>query len=120
VTAGDSIASGAGPQRAQHVLVGVEGRQHDHLRRARPAAQLLGGGEAVDARHPDVHQHDVRRVGVDRGGDLRPVGGLGHEADVVGPGEHHRQGGAHERVVVDDQHADRRAHGVHGSHAHSR
>jgi hypothetical protein len=49
----------------QHLFVGVEGGQHHDLRRVRPAAQPLGGGEAVHDRHADVHQDHVRRVPVD-------------------------------------------------------
>ena len=102
------------------MVVGVEGGQHDHRGRVLAGAQLLGGGEPVHPRHPDVHQHDVGRVGVDRGGHLGAVGDLGHHADVVGAGQHHRQRRAHERVVVDEQDADRRAaHAGHGSQARS-
>jgi hypothetical protein len=62
----------------------------------------------------------VRPVRVDRGDDLRAVLRLPDDLEIAGAAEHHRQAGAHERVVVDDQHADRSAHGGHGSHAHSR
>jgi hypothetical protein len=71
------------------LVVGVERREHDHLRRVVAAAQRLGGGEAVDAGHADVHQHDVGPVGVDRRVDLRAVGRLGHHADVLAAREHH-------------------------------
>ena len=53
-------------------------------------------------------------------GDLAAVGGLADDRDVLGAREQHRQPGAHERVVVDDQHADLVAHSGHGSHARSR
>ena len=52
--------------------------------------------------------------------DLAAVGGLADDLDVVGAGEQHREPGADERVVVDDQHADPLAHCGHGSQARSR
>ena len=53
--------------------VRVEGRQDDDLRRVLALAQELGGGKAVHPRHPNVHQHDVRLMLGDCGGDLAPV-----------------------------------------------
>ena len=53
-------------------------------------------------------KHDVGRVLADRALGLLAVGGLADDGDVLGGGEHHRQRGAHERVVVDDQDADQR------------
>ena len=52
--------------------------------------------------------------------DLAAVRGLADDLDVVGAGEQHRQAGADERVVVDDQDADLVAHCGHGSQARSR
>ena len=65
--------AGARAQRAEDVVVGVEGRQDDDLGRVLARAQELGGGKAVHPRHPDVHQHDVRLMLGDCGGDLAPV-----------------------------------------------
>jgi hypothetical protein len=45
-------------------------------------------------------------VPVDGGDDLGAVGDLGHDANVLHAGEHHRQAGADQGVVVDDQHPD--------------
>ena len=42
--------------------------------------------------------------------DLAAVGGLADDLDVLGAREQHRQPGADERVVVDDEHADPLAH----------
>jgi len=57
----------------------------------------------------------------DCGGDLAPVCGLADDADVVGAREQHREARADERVVVDEEHADRICHCVahsgHGSQA---
>ena len=83
------------------------------------AAQRLRRREPVDPRHPDVHEHDVGRVRVDRGLDLVAVPHLADHGHVVAAREHHRQRAAHERVVVDDEDA-RHAHAGQGSHAQSR
>ena len=50
---------GAGRQRAHDVLVGVERRQHDDLRRIGERGDRGGRGDAVHHRHAQVHQHDV-------------------------------------------------------------
>ena len=99
------------------MVVDVERRQDDDLGRGRARADEAQRGEAVHPGHADVHEDDVRTVGVDRREHLRAVLRLADDLEVVGAAEHHRQPGAHERVVVDDQHAD---HAGHGSHAHSR
>ena len=59
-------------------------------------------------------------MGVDRGRDLRAVLGLADDLQVGRGADHEPQAGPHERVVVDDQHPDRRAHDGHGSHAQTR
>ena len=46
-------------RRVDDVLVGVEGRQHDHARRIGPPVELRASPRAVDPRHPDVHEHHV-------------------------------------------------------------
>ena len=78
-------------------------------------AQQAGGGDAVELRHADVHEHDVGAVAVDGGEHAAAVVGLADDLDALGAGEHHPQPGAHERVVVDEQDADGVAHAVHGS-----
>jgi hypothetical protein len=75
-------AAGPGAQRAQDVLVGVEGGQDDDLGWVGSGAQLFGGGEAVEGGHADVHQHHVRGVGVDGGGYFASVAGLAHHGQV--------------------------------------
>ena len=63
--------------------------------------------DAVELGHADVHQDDGRleaRRLVDR---LEPVARLGHDLDVVLAGEQHAEAGAHHRLVVGDEDADR-------------
>ena len=68
--------------------------------------------------------------GTDGGGYLAAVGRLADDGDVRRAGEHDRQAGAHQRVVVHDEQADRRVpvagraagpgHAGHGSHIQRR
>src|SRR5205807_2948879 len=67
---------------------------------------LARGLDATTARHPHVHEHDVRhRVLCDVDG-LCPVACLTDEIDVLLLLEHHDETATEERVVVDDKHAD--------------
>jgi hypothetical protein len=71
---------------------------------------VLDGGAGVDAAalgHPDVHQHDVR----DGVGDLldasAPSPASPDDLDVLLLLEDHLQPAPEQRMVVDDEHADR-------------
>jgi hypothetical protein len=77
----DQESGRAGPQCAQHVLVGIEGGQHDHGRRIGQLADPLDSGEAVHARHAQVHEHDVGAGADDRLDAGRPVLGVRHDLD---------------------------------------
>jgi hypothetical protein len=99
-------AAGAGAQRLVHDLVEIEGREHEHPRRLRQVLQAPRGLEAVDVGHAHVHQHDV---GPQLGGARHGHGaicGLADNLDVGLRGEDHAEPGAHQRLVVGDQHAD--------------
>jgi hypothetical protein len=99
-------ARGAGAQRAQHQLVGVERGEHDDGRRRELAAQQPRRRDPVDERHADVHQHDVRPMHVDGGRHVAPVTRLAHDRQPLRAREHHLQPAPHERVVVDQQNPD--------------
>ena len=62
--------------------------------------------EPTDARHPQVHQHDVRPVLGDTRQRLLAVGGLADDVDAVEVLQDGDHAGAEHRVVVGDQHAD--------------
>ncbi len=97
----------------QHLFVGVEGGEHDHLRRVRPRAQPSRRGDPVHRRHAEVHQDDVRPGPPHQFLGLRAVGGLPDDLDVLGPADHQRQTGAYQGVVVHEEESDRRrSHGV--------
>ena len=82
-------------------------------------AQQPGGGDPVEPRHPDVHQDDIGVVQVDGGQDAVAVAGLADDLDLRGAGQHRRQSGTDQRVVVDDEDADRGSHGDPGMVARS-
>ena len=113
--------AGAGAQGAQHVVVGLEGREDDHL--GRPGAARAAARSRSSPSMPGMRMSISTTSGWcsgHRAGDLAAVGGLADDRDVVGAREQHRQPGADERVVVDDQDADPVAHRGHGSQARSR
>ncbi len=92
-----------GVQRAEEHLVVIEGRQHDDPHRRRLDGQFGGGGNAVAAGHPHIHQDDVRVRGAhDRHGLLAVAGLPAHLNSVrVQDGA---QGDPHHRLVIDDDH----------------
>src|SRR5699024_8805334 len=108
-------AAGPGTDRGDHVLVEVEGGQHDDLRR--PALgglreDLRGGLDPVLARHAHIHQHHVDPAGaqlLDGGGAVR---GLDDDLHVVLRVDDHRETGADQRLVVDEGDAQGTVEGV--------
>ena len=62
--------------------------------------------QAVHARHPHVHQHDVGPVRPRELDRLLAVGGLGDDRDVVLAVEQRAEAGAHHRLVVGEQDRD--------------
>ena len=68
------------------------------------AAQRRGRGDAVHLRHPDVHQHDIGPMLADGRNGPRPVVRLAHDLEVLGRGQDDPEPGAHQRVVVDQEH----------------
>ena len=111
-------AGGAGGQRVEDVLVQVIGGQDHDVRVEAHRGEPTGGLDAVESRHPDVHQHHVGAKAA-RGLDRRqPVFRFADHLDVRLGLEDHAKAGAHQRLVVDDQNADRhQAAGLTGSRA---
>jgi hypothetical protein len=110
---GDILEQEAARPRAQRlvdVLVEVEGGEHEHARPVghRDAARGL---DAVDARHADVHEHDVGQC-LPRARDrLGAVARLADDLDVGLRAQDHAKARAHEALVVGEQDADHRAAG---------
>jgi hypothetical protein len=90
----------AGPQRAQHVLVGVEGGQHHHGRRVGQLADPLNCGDPVHPGHPQVHQHHVGPGAHHRLDPRRPVVRLVHHLDGGRRAEDRAQVRAHHGLIV--------------------
>lgn len=80
----DQESGRSGPQRAQYVLVRVEGGQHDHDRRVGELADPLDRGEAVHAGHPQVHEYQVGPAADDGFDPGCSVVGLVDDLDVTG------------------------------------
>jgi hypothetical protein len=98
----------ARPQRAEDVLVETEVGEdhHAHLVQALVGEDLPGGLEAVEHRHLNVHQRDVRTVLDRQRHRLPPVGGLGDHLDVVFRFEQRPDAAADQRLVVGEQDPD--------------
>ena len=99
-------AAGAGPQRLIHVVVEVEGGEHQHPRPGRAgcvAEDLAGRLQAVHDRHSHVHQNDVGPQVPRQADRVRAVGGLAHHQQAGLGGEHRGEALPHHRLVVDDQ-----------------
>jgi hypothetical protein len=71
--------------------------------------QLPSGLDAVHARHPDVHQHDVRLQPAADPHGLRAVGGLAEYVEAGLAGEQRGEPVAHHLLVVGDDDPDRHA-----------
>ena len=100
-------AARPGPQRGQHVLVEVEGRQHDHARRRVELHQPARGLDAVHAGHADVHQADVGRHTPRQPHGVLAVRRLPDDLKILLGLEDEAKSGAHEGLIVGDEHADR-------------
>jgi hypothetical protein len=66
------------------------------------------GGDAVQARHADVHQDDVGPQGAQPLDGFMAADALGHDVEPVRRGEDSRQAGTDDRLVVDERHPDHR------------
>jgi hypothetical protein len=89
------------PQGAEDVVVLLERREDDHLELGRRSEDLARRRDAVEVRHANVHQHDVRNELSDELAAAASVGGFAHNRDSVVAREHRAKAGAHQVVVVD-------------------
>ena len=93
-------------QGPHHVVVGVEGGQHDDPRSRLPAAHLLQGREPIETGHPHVQQHDVDGLVAQGRERLGAIARLPGHVDAVLPLEDEVQSGADHRVVIDQGDGD--------------
>lgn len=98
-------AGGPGVQRLEHVLVALEGGQHDH-----PHLRELGAGDdpprrldPVDAGHADVPQHHIRHGADGLGDGGQTVGRLPGEGEAVLGLQQGEQTALHQVLVVGRQ-----------------
>jgi hypothetical protein len=97
-----------GPQRREHVLVHIERRQHQHPdpRRLWIGGDTPGGLDAVEHRHPDIHQDHIRVLPLGDSDRLLSSGRLTGERHVAGQAELDPEAIAHQRLVIGDRHPD--------------
>ena len=102
--------AGTCAQRLVDVLITVERGEHQDARRLAAGDAVRDdpprGLETVELGHADVHQHDV---GTERPDQVDRVAAVRRFADDLDLGlgvEDHAEPGAHECLVVDEQHAD--------------
>ena len=90
------------PQRAVDVVVEVEGVQDEDpgCGSVRVGGDGAGGLDAVEDRHPDVHQDDVGVVLADHGDGLRAVRGLAQYLHVGRRADHDHEAAAYQCLVA--------------------
>jgi signal transduction histidine kinase len=91
------------------VLVEVEGGEDDDPGYGAGSDDAAGRLDAVEHRHPHVHERDIGRQARDSGDRVLPVGGLPDHLEVRLAVDHHTKPHPHELLVVGKQHADHRA-----------
>src|SRR5439155_16999945 len=101
------------------ILGQTEGREDEDSRGRRAGAESSRGFEAVDARHANVHQHEIGLQPPRRLDRLEAVSGLSHDLDLRIHLEELAKARADERLVVGDDDADaqRAPRGFHGETA---
>jgi hypothetical protein len=103
------VADRARVERRGDAHVVRERGEHEHRRTHAQAGDPARRLDAVDARHLEVHEHDVRLAVEGQVDRLLAVGGHADHLDVGHAGEQAVQARAYEVVVVDDEDPDRPA-----------
>jgi hypothetical protein len=76
------------------------------------AQYLLGRGEAVHVRHPDIHQHDSRLQSAHQVDSLQAVRSLAGHANVCLTSQDDAEAGPDQPLVIADDDRDRAAAGT--------
>ena len=74
------------------------------------AQNRMGGGDAVQGGHPDVHEDDVGVSGLDHVQGADAVGGLTDHTHVLLGIQNHAEAGANQVLVVHQRDAQRSGH----------
>src|SRR5205823_4361351 len=100
--------TGTGAERLEHILVHLERGQDQHPqpRQGSISHDSPSRFEAINAGHTDVHQHHVGSRLPSPADGLLAVGRLSDDLDIGGRTEKHLEPGAHERLIVGQQHPD--------------
>jgi len=99
-------AARAGAQRGIHVVVEVEGGEHQYSwpgRAGGGAEDLAGRLQPVHDRHPHVHQYDIGLEVARLADRVGAVGGLAHDQQPWLGVEHRGEALPHHGLVVGDQ-----------------
>ena len=83
----DQESAGAGAEGGHHVLVGLEGGEHDDMRWRVEPPKFRGCRDPVHLGHPDAHEDDVRTVLPDGCDRVGTVVGLADDVDVLNRGQ---------------------------------
>jgi hypothetical protein len=102
----EQVADGAGVERLQDALPVRERREDDDGGFCRLAEEPTGRLDAVEARHLEIHQHDVGFSLSRDAHSLVAVGGDADYLDAVGRPQEVLEPSPHHGVVVRQQHAD--------------
>jgi hypothetical protein len=108
----EEVARRAGRDRGPDVAVGVEGGEDEDPGRVADLGQLVDRARTVDLGHPEVHEDDVGPEPLGRNHRLAAVGRLADDLELRIAVEDAAEAVADDRVIVDDEQADR----WHGRH----
>jgi hypothetical protein len=95
-------------QRREYVLVDIEGGQHEHPDPGCPrvGGYLPGRLNAVQQRHPDVHEQHIRTLPAGQRDRLFPGGCLPGELHVTSQAELDPEAISHQRLIIGNRHPD--------------
>ena len=103
------VGVGPGTDRVEHHFLGVQRRQHQHMRVGQRPRDLARGGHAALARHVQIHQHDIRTQTLRHLDGFHAVGCLTHYFDVRLDLEHQRHPPPDQGLIIDYEHPDARS-----------
>lgn len=97
-------SGGPGAHGLEDVLVEFEGGQHHHpyLGKFRGRGDFAGGGQPVQHRHANIHEHHIRAEFPGQPHRLFAIGGLADYLDIVLRVQQCRESGAYQRLIIGD------------------
>src|SRR6185437_8154905 len=106
----EDVALGAGLEAPGEQAALAVGREHEDVGLGNLGGDLARGLETVGARHPDVHDHDVRAAAAGKRNGRAAVRRLADNADVVRAGQRQAQALANDLMIIDNQTGNRLGH----------